>query len=145
MKVEIYSIKNSVTVDCDIGFIPIDGTHEKIGYFKVYGEYKLGSAGNSDARHICGMMAYAQERFTKSFWILDLSELSYEWGDEMDMVLDFGGINGIESMAVVYGPKCIAAVATLDGMERKPEDLLAEEGNFINLKDAYEFLLTKMN
>jgi len=145
MKVEMYSIKNSVTVDCDIGFIPIDGTYKKIGYFKAFGEYKLGSAGNSDARHICGMMAYAQERFTNSFWILDLSELSYEWGDEMDMILDFGAINGIDSVAVVYGTNCIAAVATLAGMDRAPEELLAEEGNFINIQDAYEFLLAKIN
>lgn len=144
MNVEIYALKSFVSVDCDIGCIPIEGTYKKIGYFKAFGEYKVGSSGNSDARHICGMMAYGQERFPNRFWILDLSELSYEWGDEMDMVLDFEALDGIDSVAVVYGSKCIEAVATLGGMDRKPEDLLSEEGNFNNLEEAYEFLLQKI-
>lgn len=144
MNIEIYSIKSSVSVDCEIGFIPIDGTYKKIGYFKAFGEYKIGSSGKADAHHICGMMAYAQDRFSKRLWILDLSELSYEWGDEMDMVLGFGSVERVDAVAVVYGSKCIEAVATLGGMDRKPEDLLAEEGNFTNLNDAYEFLLRKV-
>jgi hypothetical protein len=144
MNVEIYKLKNYVTVDCDIGFISIEGTHSKIGYFKAFGKYKSGSAGSSDAYHIRGMMAYAQERFYQRHWILDLSELEYEWGDEMELVLGLDEFEGVESVARVFGKSCMEAVATLSGMERKPEDLLTEEGNFRNLKEAYNYLVPKI-
>ncbi len=144
MNVEIYKLKSHVTVDCDIGFIPIEGTYSKIGYFKAFGKYKFGSAGSSDAYHIRGMMAYAQERFFQRYWILDLSELDYKWGNEMDLVLGLDELEGIESIATIFGDSCIEAVATLGGIDRKPEDLLAEEGNFKRLKEAYEYLLPKI-
>jgi hypothetical protein len=144
MNVEIYQLKSDVTVDCDIGFIPIEGTRSTIGYFKAFGKYKSGSAGSSDAYHIRGMMAYAQERFYQRYWVLDLSDLDYEWGDEMDLVLGLDEFEGVESIATVFGENCIEAVATLGGIERKPEDLLSEEGNFSNLKEAYEYFLPKV-
>lgn len=106
MKLEIHDLKRDVSVKCDIGAMPIKGTYKEIGYFKVFGEYKSGSIGSDDASHICGMMAYAQERFYHSHWVLDLSELHYKWGDEMDMVVDFGRYEGIDNVAIVYGPYC---------------------------------------
>ena len=144
MNPEIYELRSYVTVDCEIGFIPIEDSHQKIGYFKAFGTYKSGSAGSSDAYHIRGMMAYAQERFFQRFWVLDLSDLDYEWGDEMDLVLGLDEFEGVEVIATVFGPKCVEAVATLGGMDRKPEDLLSEEGNFLKIKDAYEYLLPKI-
>jgi hypothetical protein len=141
MNIEIYDLESYVTINCDIGFIQLPNSYKKIGYFKVTGEYKSGSAGSSDAYHIRGMMAYAQERYNERYWILDLSELSYEWGDEMDLVLGLDEFEGVDAVATVFGEKCIEAVATLGGMERKPKDLLSEPGNFDNLNAAYEYLL----
>ena len=141
---KIYNLKNNVSLDCDVGSITIEDTYRKIGYFKVYGQYKCGSAGSSDAHHIRGMMAYAQERFYHQYWILDLSELDYEWGDEMDLILGINEFEGIEHVATVLGKNCIAAIATLSGLDKKPEDLLAEEGNFENLDEAHKYLLTKI-
>jgi hypothetical protein len=71
MNIDVYELKSYVTVNCDIGFIPVESTYSKVGYFKVFGKYKSGSAGSSHAYHIRGMMAYAQESVLSE--ILDLS------------------------------------------------------------------------
>jgi len=76
---------------------------------------------------------------------LDLSELVYEWGDEMDWVLDvFKDIKSVQYSATVLGKKCIDAIATLGGMDKKPIDILESECVFDNLNQAYEYLLTKI-
>ena len=144
MNPEIYELRSYVSVECEIGFLPVGESVKKVGYFKAFGTYKSGSAGSSDAYHIRGMMAYAQERFYQRYWILDLSELEYEWGDEMDLVLGLDEFEGIECVATVFGSKCIEAIATLGGMDRKPENLLSEDGNFLTIKEAYEYILPKI-
>jgi hypothetical protein len=140
MKIEIKDIFANVSVTCAIGEIPVEGTYESIGYLKVSGTYKPGSAGSDDAAHIVGMTAYAQARFYNRKWLFDLSELDYVWGDEMDWVLEFGGRE--EIVAVVVGPKCMAAISTLSNQEAKPTDCLDDEDTFDSPEKAYEYLLT---
>ena len=89
-------------------------------------------------------MAYAQERIFEKYWILDLSDLSYEWGDEMDLVLGLDEFEGIDCVATMFGPKCIEAIATPGGMDQKPDNLLSNPGHSDNMKDAYEYLLSKI-
>ena len=145
MKIEQFDIEKDVSVNCTIGEIIIPGTYKTIGHLQVKGLYKPGSAGSDDAKHIIGMIAYAHARYFHTSWILDLSDLVYEWGDEMDWVLDgFEDIKSVQYSAIVLGIKCIDAVATLSGMDKKPKDILDSENVFDDINQAYEYLLTKI-
>ena len=139
MRIKKFNIHNEVSVSCTIGKIPITDSYETIGYFKVSGEYKPGSAGRDDAEHIAGMISYAQTRYFNCKWLFDFSELSYIWGDEMDWGLEMGG--GDEIVALVLGPDCIAAISTLSNPKAEPEDCLKEKSNFLSIEEAYEYLL----
>lgn len=138
MKIEIKDILENVSVSCTIGEIPIEGTYESIGYFKAAGTYKSGSAGSDDAKHIVGMTAYALARFYNKKWLFDFSELSYVWGDEMDWVLECGG--GDEIVAIVVGPKCMAAISTLSDPNAEPKACLRDEATFDILEEAFAYL-----
>jgi hypothetical protein len=78
---------------------------------KFLGDYRDGSAGKPDLRFIVGMTKMAVAIWYPAALVLDLSELRYEWGDDMNELLSptFGG----ERAAVVVGPKCARAIATL--------------------------------
>jgi hypothetical protein len=138
MRIDLKDLNADVSVFCTVGQIPIPRTYESIGYMKVTGTYKAGSAGRPDAEHIVGMTAYAQARFHHRRWLFDLSELSYVWGDEMDWVLEWGCGNQI--VATVVGPKCMEAISTLGSPQAKPQDCLKDEATFATLGAAYKYL-----
>jgi hypothetical protein len=143
MNIQFKDICADVSVQCLIGEIPIEDTYASFGYFKVTGTYKVGSAGAPDAYHIAGMMAYARQRFFNREWILDLSELSYVWGDEMDLVLGMGDIPNLNLLAIVVGPGCMEAISTLSNPSAAPRECLKDEGTFESIYDAYSYLLKK--
>jgi hypothetical protein len=143
MKIDFKDIAAGVSVECQIGAIPIEGTYESIGYFVASGEYKAGSAGAPDAAHIAGMMAYAQERFFHSSWIIDLSKLAYVWGDEMDWVLDVGGVLDVDRFAIVVGPKCMAAISTLEDPKAEADACLKAESTFDDIEEAFVYLVAQ--
>ena len=138
---KIFNIKENVSLKCEIGELPVKDEYRGIGYFKVSGIYKDGSSGSDDAEHARGMMAYAQERYCYSLWLLDLSELKYDWGDDIDLILGMDELEEIDSVAIVVGSECIEAISTLDGLLNPPEYCLTKEGYYDNISDAYEYLL----
>lgn len=142
MKIEPKDIHSNVSVQCAIGEIPIEGSYNSIGYLKIYGVYKSGSAGTPDAYHAVGMMAYAQQRYFNRKWILDLSELSYVWGDDMDIVLGMGDIPNLDRLAIVVGKGCMEAISTLSNPNAEPRDCLKDECIFESLDEAYAFLMS---
>src|SRR5215468_9652310 len=73
------------------------------------GDYRSGSGGAPDAHYIGGMTRTVHEVWSPSAMILDLRELSYEWGDEMDLVLQ----SRINISAILVSPKCEPAISTL--------------------------------
>jgi hypothetical protein len=77
---------------------------------KFIGEYRTGAAGAPDAAFIVGMARMAVEIWRPAAVVLDLSDLRYEWGDEMGWLLppSLG-----RKSAVVVGPGCTRAIATL--------------------------------
>jgi hypothetical protein len=77
---------------------------------KFSGEYRPGSAGSPDASFIVGITELAVGIWHPAGLILDLSELRYEWGDEMEWLLPPSV--GCKA-AVVVGPGCAPAIATL--------------------------------
>jgi len=145
MNIKLYDLEEDVSIKCKIGNIPIENTYTSIGYFKVTGTYKAGSAGTSDAYHISGMMAYAQSRYFNRYWIVDLSELSYVWGDDIDMIFNMGGDPKVDKCAHVVGPECIAAISTLGNLNASHRDCLKGEGMFDNISEAYSYILKIMN
>ncbi len=103
---------------------------------KFAGHYREGSAGRPDACFVLGMARTAVEVWHAAALVLDLSELQYQWGDEMEHLLppDVG-----VPAAVVVGPGCARSIATLlwDDVNTAHE---ATEAEFVfaNLQDGWE-------
>jgi hypothetical protein len=100
------------------------------------GEYRIGSGGKPDARFIAGMTRMAVAIWHPAALVLDLSELRYEWGDDMRDLLPPS--EGHMKSAVVVGPGCARAIATLLwGVDTQKA---ATEADFIfdNVEAAWE-------
>lgn len=99
------------------------------------GRYGLGSEGRPDACYILGLTRTAIEVWEPATLVLDLSGLEYEWGDEMDWLLP---PDVPVPAAVVVGPGCERAIATLlwgpDTTQRATE----AEFIFDNIESAWE-------
>ncbi len=99
----------------------------------------MGSAGAWDAHFIQGITRTAIECWRPAAVVLDLSELVYEWADEMDLLLDVGSDCHVKS-AVVVGPRCAPAIATLLwGVETS---CVATEADFIfvDVEEAWDWV-----
>jgi len=109
---------------------------------RFVGTYRIGCKGNPDAMFIASMARAAVLRWGPSGVILDLSELGYKWGDMMELVLHPRQWAGFETpFAVVVGPECRDAIATLKfgvGTTKHATDI---EGYFDALPAAVEYLL----
>lgn len=103
---------------------------------KFTGDYRDGSAGKPDLRFMVGMTKTAVAIWQPAALVVDLSELRYEWGDDLaDLVSPT--VAG-KKTAVVVGPKCARAIATLLwGTETQRE---ATEADFIfaNVEAAWQ-------
>jgi hypothetical protein len=103
---------------------------------KFAGDYRDGSAGKPDLRFMVGTTKMAAAIWQPAALVLDLSELRYEWGDDL-IELVSPTVAG-KKMAVVVGPKCARAIATLLwGTETQRE---ATEADFIfaNVEAAWQ-------
>jgi hypothetical protein len=122
------------------------------------GRYRRGSAGNADAQFVCAMATAAALAFEPWGVIHDLSEMAYEWGDQLDRLFVIGPpdaigkagpVNSIFSTgvpsaarqsAVVVGPRCEEAVRTLLLNEGSDEPLEKIGYVFRELRLAWEFV-----
>jgi hypothetical protein len=93
------------------------------------GTYPIGSAGNDDAQFMSAMARAGLVAFAPAGVIHDLSQLTYEWGDRLEMLFSigldaptkgtelveylFGKQPKAEQPAVVIGASCEEAVRTL--------------------------------
>jgi hypothetical protein len=100
------------------------------------GDYRDGSAGKPDARFIAGMTRMGVAIWHPAALILDLSELRYEWGDDLGEILPPGGKH-LRS-AVVIGPGCARAIATLLWGVNTQKAATEAEFIFDNLEAAWE-------
>ncbi len=73
------------------------------------GTYRDGSAGAPDAHFIRGITSIVNGAWRPSAVILDFSEMTYEWGDEMAMLLPPVD----DDTAVVVSDKCRQAISTI--------------------------------
>lgn len=102
---------------------------------RFVGEYRSGCAGRPDAAFIVGMATTAVELWHPAALVLDLSQLRYEWGDEMASVLT---PDVPCKVAIVVGPGCGPAIATLMWGLNTNRNATEADGIFDCLEAAWE-------
>jgi hypothetical protein len=101
------------------------------------GDYRSGSSGAPDAHYIDGIVRTVDAVWSPSAMILDLCDLHYQWGDEMDLVLQ----PPRDISAIVVSPKCEPAISTLFyGIDTK-ESVLDEPHFFDALDAAVDYVI----
>jgi hypothetical protein len=118
--------------------------HLEILVIRYIGTYPFGSGGNDDARFMCAMAKAGVSAFEPWGVIHDLSELSYEWGDMLDIVFGVGPEFAPSPVAVVVGPRCEEAVRTLLLGENSQEPIEKLGYLFRNLSDAWAFVADRI-
>ncbi|MHA2203020.1 MAG: hypothetical protein ACW991_04970 [Candidatus Hodarchaeales archaeon] len=101
------------------------------------GEYRYGSAGNPDARHLIDIIKTAIGTWPPDSLIIDLSKLNYEWGDYIEGVLDFA--NYLPT-AFIVGSKCREGLSMLVFGIYTKKDVTEAEDFFENILEAFEYL-----
>lgn len=104
------------------------GDARRILVVRFRGEYRPGSAGNSDAAFMCGVSAAGVNAFRPYAVIFDFSKLRYVWGDMLEAVYDTAPrfLNSeTQRFAVVVGPECEKAIRTLELGENSDEPISA--------------------
>lgn len=88
----------------------------EIMILKFIGVYGFGSAGNSDAIFMRAIGEAVLEAWEPGGLIIDLSELSYEWGDQLEDVFYIGSYKYRDMpfpIALIVGDKSEEAIRTL--------------------------------
>lgn len=87
--------------------------------FKVIaytGTYRSGAEGKNDALYITATAAAAHRAWYTESIVIDFSRLRYEWGDEMQWVLNIGQRAPATChfpLAIIVGPQCDQALKSL--------------------------------
>ncbi len=121
--------------------------HLDILIVKYSGKYKVGSAGNEDARYMFAKAQYGLNCIEPAGVILDLSDVDYVWGDMMELVFSVG-MNQYENvelpLTIIIGSKCQKAIGTLIyGIDSK-ELATSKDCIFDNFEQAWEFVEKKV-
>jgi hypothetical protein len=114
---------------------------------RYHGVYRIGCNGNSDATYMAAIGRAAIEVFQPAAIVIDLSDLSYQWGDMLDTVWNIGRDpvwNTQLPCAVVIGDKCRAAIGTLIFGEASTTDACEEEFVFDTLAAAVAYVSAKL-
>ncbi len=107
------------------------------------GEYRSGCSGAPDASLISGVTQAAVTIWSPAGLVLDLRQLHYEWGDEMDLVL--GPPDGVQiPTAIVGSEKCLPAIATLIFGINTIKRATEEENIFETLHDALAYVEARL-
>lgn len=112
---------------------------------KFAGHYRPGHLGAPDAFFIQGITQTALGVWRPAALILDLRELSYTWGDNMEEVLGSRGEINVP-VAIVGSKLCLPAIGTLiqqfhpAGSKKSATDLAHI---FDNMENAWEYVHSK--
>lgn len=101
------------------------------------GNYRNGSAGGPDARYIRGVVGITNNVWRPSGIILDLSDLTYEWGDEMGDVVEAPSNH---PFAIVVSPLCEPAISSLCCASTPSKTVLDREQFFDSFEAALHYL-----
>ena len=91
----------------------VDDDYRDVLIVKFIGTYAIGHAGSPDATYMQAMVRVGEMCFHPSAVVLDLSELSYQWGDDMEGVFGPDCPHAVAVRAVVVGPPSREAIGTL--------------------------------
>ena len=105
-----------------------------------HGAYRDGSAGSPDAGLIKGIVKTGVSVFDPFSLLIDLSDLEYNWGDNLD--LSFEEAEPTRTVVLV-GEKCRRAMSTLYYGINTEKDIVDNEFFFDNFDKAFEKLTTK--
>ena len=120
---------------------------KKVVVIQFEGAFGFGSGGNSDATFMRSMGEAGVQAFDPNAIIIDLSALSYEWGDEgdeMECVFDIGGDRKVPT-ALVVGEKCRKAIGTLCFGEDSTQDACEQDWIFDSLDQAWHFVTKRLD
>lgn len=109
-----------------------NSNYRKIMIIKFIGSYGDGSRGDSDAIYMSAMGKAALEAWRPRGVIIDLSELDYQWGDELDRVFDIGSgqYSGAPfPTAVLVGKNSEEAIRTLILGINSPQNISELDGS----------------
>jgi len=101
------------------------------------GTYRVGSGGKPDAHYIRGIVTITNDIWRPSGIILDLTHLSYEWGDEMELVLEAPSNH---PFAIVVSPLCEPAISSLCCAGTPSKSVLDREDFFDSFESAFQYL-----
>ncbi|MNI49415.1 hypothetical protein D3C73_1040250 [compost metagenome] len=110
------NLRDLSDLNVDFSMVTANDGLKRILIIKCSGTYRIGSAGDGDALYMLAMGRAALAAWSPSGVILDWSELDYQWGDLLEMVLDVGVdqyLNAPFPRAVIVGDKCEEAFKTL--------------------------------
>lgn len=102
----------------------------------VHGTYRKGSAGRSDAAYIKGIVELANGLLNPHMVVVDLSDLNYEWGDNMDLEFSLSDI----PVAVVVGPRNRNALSTLTFGINSKKDIVDNVYYFGDVQSAIRYV-----
>ncbi len=86
-------------------------------YVSFEGNYRPGSSGAPDATFLMAVMAALDRAWYAEAFIVDFTELTYTWGDEMDWIWGIGWQTWCRChrpLAIIVGDGCQKALRTLD-------------------------------
>lgn len=125
----------------------IEVNYLNIMILKFFGEYGFGSAGNSDAKYMRAMGEAVLEAWNPGGLILDLSDLSYEWGDQLEDVFYIGSYKYRDKpfpVALIVGDKSEEAIRTLIVGINSNKALNEIGWVFRDLSSAWEYVEAKL-
>lgn len=139
MKLQPVRIEDETKLRCEFQLETTGGNPFRTTLIaKFIGEYQDGSSGKPDSRFMAGMVEMAVAIWHPAAVVLDLSELQYEWGDDMANLLPPNA--GGKKSAVVVGPKCVRAIATLMWGVNTMREATEAEFIFDDVKAAWEYV-----
>jgi hypothetical protein len=105
-----------------------------------HGTYREGSAGSPDAGLIKGIVTTGLSVFDPFSILIDLSDLEYNWGDNLDLSFEE---TGQTETVILVGEKCRRAMSTLYFGIDTDKDIVDNEFFFDNFDEAIAKLKSK--
>jgi len=106
-----------------------------------HGKYRDGSAGDSDAGFIKGIIKTGVSVFDPFSLLIDLTDLEYNWGDYFDLSFEE---TGHTSTVVLVSEKCRRALSTLSFGINTDKDIVDNNFFFDDINKALEKLKEKI-
>lgn len=110
---------------------------------KYSGTYRPGSLGEPDARFMLAMGVAGVRAWEPNGVILDLSDLTYRWGNNLECLLEIGSHEFSDvgfPLALVVGPRCERAVRSLLIPPGGESASVMEEILFRDLQHAWDYV-----